>query len=360
MNNDILCLDIPNHFSNPEISGNPEIFNYNNDELSNNNQKNALQQKLNLFSNNYHLDNSFIDIKNESNTELDKDEDEEKEIKLNIDVHKNNNNINNNYFCHIYNNINNNIDNNNIINNNINNNICNCSCNCLKCSQYIPFNEHHFKIPYEDYCLNALFNYENNLVNYNENGKYINFFNKNNQTFLFKNNNNKIEPNSNIFLNINLDIDNNNINNKDKDNKNSKEENDKKHLIYQENNFNNNSMIINNKININLSAKRILKKRKKENKINQIIQYGHPKKINYKTMKQKLNIHKKLDLECRNDTILLIYSVSKLKKILKKLILKENISDKIYYQRIINIYKNSILSLQHREYAQDITGYKLI
>ena len=74
-------------------------------------------------------------------------------------------------------------------------------------------------------------------------------------------------------------------------------------------------------------------------------------------MKQKLNMHKKLDLECRNDTIHLIYSISKLKNILKNVLSKENVNVKI---RIQNIYKNSIFYLQHREYAQDITGYNLI
>ena len=355
MNKDIFCLDIPNHLCNPEISGNPEIFNDNNDDFSNNNQKNFQHQKLNLFSTDSRLDESF-NIKNESITDSDKDEyEEEKErekaLKLNIDIHNNNNNINNNLFY----NINNNIDNNFIVNNN---NVCNCSCNCLKCSQNILFNDQLFKMPYEDYFLNASLNYENSLSNLNENGKNINLLNKNNQNFLF-NNNNKNETNNNIFFNINLDFDNKDINNKDIDGLNNKEEKDNNHIICKENNCNN-SMIINNKININLSAKRIIKKRKKENKINQVILYGHPQKITYKTMKQKLNIHKKLDLECRNDTILLIYGVAKLKKIVKKILLKKNIRDKIYFQRIQNLYKNSIQSLQHREYAQDITGYKLI
>lgn len=354
MNKDIFCLDIPNHLCNPEISGNPEIFNDNNDDLSDNNQKNFHQQKLNLFSTDSRLDDSF-NIKNESITDSDKDEyeeEKEKSLKLKIDIHNKNNNINNNYFY----NINNNIDNNFIINSN---NVCNCSCNCLKCSQNILFNDQLFKMPYEDYFLNASLNYENSLFNLNENGKNINFFNKNNQTSSFNNNNNKNETNNNIFFNINLDFDNKDINKKDVDGSNNKEEKDNNHIKCKENNCNN-SMIINNKININLSAKRIIKRRKKENKINQVILYGHPQKITYKTMKQKLNIHKKLDLECRNDTILLIYSVANLKKIVKKMLLKENIRDKIYFQRIQNIYKNSIQSLQHREYAQDITGYKLI
>ena len=356
MSRDIFCFDISNHLCNTEISGNTEIFNDNIDDLSDNNQKNLEKQKLNLFSTNYHLDNSFINIKNESVTDSDKEE-EEKE--LNIDI-INNNNINNNFFYGIYNNINNNIDNNFIINSNSNKNVCNCCCSCLKCSQNIPFNEKQFKIPYEDLFLNSSLNYDNNLLNLNENGKYINYFNKNNQTFLLSNNNNnKIETNNNIFLNINLDLDKNNINNKDIDNTNNVEERNNNHIIIKEKNYNS-SMIINNKININLSSKRIIKRRKKENKINQIILYGHPNRIIYKTMKQKLNIHKKLDLECRKDTILLIYSIAKLKKIFKKILSKKNITDKIYFQRIQNIYKNSILSLQHREYAQDITGYKLI
>ena len=285
------------------------------DDFSDNNQKNFQQQKLNLFSTDSRLDDSF-NIKNESITDSDKDEyeeEKEKALKLNIDIHYNNNNI---------------------------------------------INDDLFKIPYEDYFLNASLNYENSLFNLNEKGKNLNFFNKNIPTSILNINNNKNETSNNIFFNINLDFDNKDINKKDIDDSNNKEEKDSNHIICKENNCNN-SMIIDNKININLSAKRIIKRRKRENKINQVILYGHPKKITYKTMKQKLNIHKKLDFECRNDTILLIYSVAKLKKIVKKILLKKNI-DKIYFQRIQNIYKNSIQSLQHREYAQDITGYKLI
>ena len=353
MNQDIFCLDIPNQFSNITISDNNELFNENNYDLSLN-QKNQFSENIKDFSFNSIFGSSTNNIKNGARTESDK----EKEIKLNIDIHNINNDINNNYCC-INNNITNNFDNNNFItNNNFNNNICNCSF--CKSSQYISFNDSINKIPNEENFLNTTYNYENNIFNFDEinNNKNLNLNNKDNKNdFLFNDNNNKINTtNNNINNNSDYEINLNNSN-KDIDKENDKESNEKNNNICRDTNLNNNM----SKIIINLSSKRKLKKiRRKDNKVNAIIQYGHPKKINYKTMKQKLNIHKKLDLECRTDTLLFIYSISNLKKIITKIISKKNIKDKIYFNRIQNIYKNSILSLQHREYAQDITGFKLL
>ena len=192
---------------------------------------------------------------------------------------------------------------------------------------------------------NFLFNYENNFFNFKINNNK-NVINKNNKSnILLNNNKNKND------LNNNIDFD-NSINNKEIENKNNKDE-DKKNNNYKSEK----SLFVKNII--NLIGKRKTKKIKKRItfKENQIIKYGHPKAIIYKTMKQKLNMHKKLDLECRNDTIQLIYSISKLKNILKNVLLKENVNAKI---RIQNIYRNSIFYLQHREYAQDITGFNLI
>ena len=353
MNQDIFCLDIPNQFSNITISDNNELFNENNYDLSLN-QKNQFSENIKDFSFNSIFGSSTNNIKNGSRTESDK----EKEIKLNIDIHNINNDINKNYCC-INNNITNNFDSNNFItNNNFNNNICNCSL--CKSSQYISFNDSINKIPNEENFLNTTYNHENNIFNFDEinNNINLNLNNKDNKNdFLFNDNNNKINTTNNK---INIDSDyeiNLNNSNKDIDKENDQERNEKNNNICIDSNLNNNM----SKIVINLSSKRKLKKiRRKENKVNTIIQYGHPKKINYKTMKQKLNIHKKLDLECRTDTLLFIYSISNLKKIITKIFSKKNIKDKIYFNRIQNIYKNSILSLQHREYAQDITGFKLL
>ena len=77
-------------------------------------------------------------------------------------------------------------------------------------------------------------------------------------------------------------------------------------------------------------------------------------------MKQKLNLHKKLDPECRNDTILIIYTLSKLKKIIKSLETSNKIKNKANIERMKTLYKNIIIKLQHKEYAQNIIGYNLI
>ena len=353
MNQDKFFLDIPNQFSNITMSESNELFNENNLDLPIN-QNNQFSQEINFFS----INNSdFINFPNRLKNEYKAESDKEKEIKFNIDTNNINNNINNSSVC-----INNNItkildDNNFIINSNLSNSVCNCSC--CKYSQNTSFKDNNNKIHYEENFLNSSYNNDNHLFNIDESKNYINLFNKNNKTnFLFDNNNNKNDKAKN-YINIDLKNENNtNNSNKDIDKVKDKEIKEKNNNVNKDTNLNNDNIP---KIIINLSAKRKLKKiRRKENKVNVTIEYGHPKKIYYKTMKQKLNIHKKLDLECRTDTFLFIYSISNLKKILAKIISKKKIKDKIYFNRIQNIYKNSILSLQHREYAQDITGYKLL
>ena len=367
MNQDIFCFDIPNQNLDISSTFNSEIFNDKNIELSNN-QKNEFSQKINMFSlNNYYFGNYLNNIKNEDKTESNKEKGKDNKIKLNFDIYNNNNNIYNNYFCQINNNINNNFDYISTIKDNFNNNnISNCNyLNGIQ-SQFLPFNENIKKLPNEDYFLNTSLINDNNQLNFNENNGYLNFINTNNMINFIYDNNYNIDINQFFEQNNNSDSESDNdlnINKKKLDNLIYKEEKVKNgNNNYNDTNLNNNlrkGTFANNNVIINLGVKRKIK-RKKEKKINQIIQYGHPKRINYKTMKQKLNIHKKLDLECRNDSILLIYSISKLKNILKKIISQQNIKDKIYFKRIQNIYRNSILSLQYKEYAQEITGFKLI
>ena len=351
MKQDIFCLDIPNQIPNITMSDNNELFDENIYNLSINQNK-QFSPKTDFFSiNNSNFINSQGDLKSKYKTESDK----EKDIKLNFDIHNINNNINN--YCCFNSNINELFDNTNFIRkSNLSNNICNCTF--CKNSQCISFNDSINEIPYEENFSKTAYNYENNIFNSDESNKYVNIFNENNKTnSLSNNNNNKIEISKN-YININSDSENNIINL----NKNI----DKINYIERKEKSNNESIgsdLSNNmsKAIINLGSKRKIKKiRRKENKVNPIIEYGHPIKIKYKTMKQKLNIHKKLDLECRTDSLIFIYSISNLKKILTKILSKKNIKDKIYFHRIQNLYKNSILSLQHREYAQDITGYKLI
>ena len=344
MNPDIFCLDIPNQISNDNFQVNSDLFIENNYEFSNNakihsNSKNNCP----LNSNNF-IPNFLSNTKNDGETNSEKEN--EKNIKLNFDICNNsNNNLNNNYIC------------------NINNNIYNFNCNCLKCRENISYNDNCSKILFEDYFLNFPLNYENNQLNNNENKNYINLTNKNDGTNFSSNNKNyKIDINQNYFFINNSEFDNDLFLNKEIDNKLFHLENEKNYKSYLDYSFSNDKPKTKTKVNnniykINLGIKRKIGKRQKDK---EIIQFGHPIKINYKTMKQKLNIHKKLDFECRKDTFLLMHNISKLKQIIKKLISKKNIKDKIYFQRINNIYINSILSLQHREYAQDITGYKLI
>jgi hypothetical protein len=359
MNQDLFYFDISNQNSNEQHLGNSDIFNDINYDILNN-LKHQSSQYFNPFSfNNSQPSNCLNKFKNEGETELD----EEKDIK-NIKINNINTNIiNNNYFYQI-----NNIDNNNyIINNTVNNN--KCICQCLKYNQLFPvnFNENYNKIlQYEDHFFNSSVNIESNAIRFNkDNSNYLNFnyididedSKSNNISFSLSNNinnndDNKDEINTDNFYNIELKS--NKIINNNSGNENGKIDlnNNKKALKRK-----NNSKTKNKNL---LGMKRKEKKRKKENKNQQIIQYGHPQKMIYKTIKQKLNIHKKLDPECRKDTFLLIYTISKVKNIIKDEELKGNIKDKINLQRIKDLYKNSILSLEHREYAQDITGFKLI
>ena len=320
MNQDVFCFDIHNQLSSELFFENSEIFKDNNYyDLLNNIKSQSSQINFCSF-NNFYFSNSIINIRNEK-TEIDKEKEKQTDIKLIF----NSNNINTN-----------------IINNNTYN-----SNNIIEKNQELnntPLNKNNNKRLYDDFLLN----YENNSFNFkvNNNMKLINENNKTN--ILFNNNKNKNEPS------INIDFD-NNINKKELENKIIDEE-------AKNNNYNNDefSLVkqnIKNFINFIGKRKRRINKKRKSIIENQIIKYGHPKALIYKTMKQKLNIHKKLDLECRNDTILLIYSISKLKNILKNVLSKKNVNDK---NRIQNLYRNSILYLQHREYAQDITGYNLI
>ncbi len=371
MNQDLFYFDISNHSSNDPHLSTSEIFNDINYDILNNLNYQSPSQYFNPFSfNNIQSFNSLNKFKNENEMELD----EEKEIKeIKINNINNNTIINNNYFCQI-----NNIDNNNyIINNNINSNKCKCQCHCLKYNQLLPVNSNDNNynqiLKYEDYFLNnPSFNYENNIANYNkDNSNYLNVnyidihensksnnisFNLSNNIKNNNDNNNKDELETNNLNNlINIDLSPNNAINKsdnEKLNENLNNNDNKKTLKRNSTKKTSNKNFI--------GVKRKDKKRKKENKIEQIIKYGHPQKNIYKTIKQKLNIHKKLDPECRKDTFLLIYTISKIKNMIKDVESKGNIKDKINFTRIKDLYIKSILSLEHREYAQGITGFKLI
>lgn len=332
MNTDIFCPSWTNQISIDHFQVSSETFIENNEFSSD--ERSYLHDTNNSPLNSYNFPNSLNTIENGLKACVDIDN--EKDIKLNIDTkNSNNNTLNSAYPTNIKNNI--------------------ADCNLLKDQQNITYNDN--KLLFEDCLFNFTLNYENNLLNKDDNYNYINLFNENigpNNLLSIKKS--QIDTSNNCLPINNSDSDNDLFINTEIDNILSLLEDEK----ILDKNFSSDESItkINNNIsNINLGKKRILGKRKKEN---EIIQFGHPKKINYKTIKQKLNIHKKLDLECRNDTFLLMHNISKLKKIIKKKITKNKIKDEMNLYLIENIFKNSILSLHHREYAQDIIGFKFL
>ena len=357
MNQDFFQSDMLNKYSNESFSVDSDIFNdINYDSL--NNLKNYSSQNIVSQNNFYHLGSSIINFKNENESKIESDKEIEKDSSISNDF---DNNMNNNQ-C-FYNNYILNINNNFIINNYSNNNNNCCNCNNNKYSQYIPFNDK--SLSYEDIFVNTSINFENSL--FNNNSIFITKINNNNKSIninnkeIKKNNNdkdNKTKLNNNEKLNKHKNEQKINVNIEEEElpiNENINEKKDNKviNLAKKEN-----SNICNPKINLNI--KRKIKKKKNENKTNNVIQYGHPKKRFFKTMKQKLNLHKKLDPECRNDTILIIYTLSKLKNIIKSLETSNKIKNKNSFERMKTLYKNYIINLQHKEYAQNIIGYNLI
>ena len=87
--------------------------------------------------------------------------------------------------------------------------------------------------------------------------------------------------------------------------------------------------------------------------------YGHPNRVKYKTIKQKLNIHKKIDKECREDTFLLLHSLKRLKLLLEKIKKNGKIKNRKNVKKLKIFFNKSILSLDHKLYAQDILGKKI-
>ena len=359
MNQDFFQSDMINKYSNEFISVNSDIFNDVNYDYSLNNLKNNSSQNI-ASQNFYHLGSSIINFKNEHESKIESDKEIEKESSISNNFDNNNNNnqcCNNNYFLNINNSF--------IINNHSNCNNNSCNCNNFKYSQYIPFND--ISLSEEDILLSASINSENSI--FNNNNIYITKINNNKPIII---NNKEIKKNDNdkenkLQLNVNEEL------NKNK-NKNKKEQkisdSIEEELSINENiNEKNKNIVIdevekkndnnyNTKINLNIKKK--IKKKKNENQNKIDIQYGHPKRRIFKTMKQKLNLHKKLDPECRNDTILIIYTISKLKNIIKSLEANNKIKNKASFERIKNLYKSYIIYLQHKEYAQNIIGYNLI
>ena len=76
----------------------------------------------------------------------------------------------------------------------------------------------------------------------------------------------------------------------------------------------------------------------------------------FRTLKLKLNRHDLSDINCKQDTITLLYMVSKVKKLLKR----EKRKNSTRINRLQKLYKKCIYSLPHKDYAINIAGNHLI
>jgi len=76
----------------------------------------------------------------------------------------------------------------------------------------------------------------------------------------------------------------------------------------------------------------------------------------FRTMKLKLNRHDLSESNCKKDTIILLYMINDVKKLLKL----EKRKNNARINRLKKIYKKCILNLAHRDYAINIAGNNLI
>lgn len=76
----------------------------------------------------------------------------------------------------------------------------------------------------------------------------------------------------------------------------------------------------------------------------------------FRTLKLKLNRHDFSDINCKKDTITLLYMVSNVKKLLKR----EKRKNSTRINRLQKLYKKCIYSLPHKDYAINIAGNHLI
>ena len=76
----------------------------------------------------------------------------------------------------------------------------------------------------------------------------------------------------------------------------------------------------------------------------------------FRTMKLKLNRHDLSECNCKKDTIILLYMINDVKKLLRL----EKRKNNTRINRLKKIYKKCILNLAHRDYAINIAGNNLI
>ena len=76
----------------------------------------------------------------------------------------------------------------------------------------------------------------------------------------------------------------------------------------------------------------------------------------FRTLKLKLNRHDLSDINCKKDTITLLYMVNNVKKLLKR----EKRKNSTRINRLQKLYEKCIYSLPHKDYAINIAGNHLI
>ena len=76
----------------------------------------------------------------------------------------------------------------------------------------------------------------------------------------------------------------------------------------------------------------------------------------FRTLQLKLNRHDLSDINCKKDTITLLYMVNNVKKLLKR----EKRKNSTRINRLQKLYKKCIYSLPHKDYAINIAGNHLI
>jgi hypothetical protein len=174
------------------------------------------------------------------------------------------------------------------------------------------------------------FQSKENIYNFTNESFSVNYLNNNNKNTqsLFQDNNIELEENTNYYnlMNFNNSIlDNQNNNNI--------------------NNFNNDDL--NEKISKNIEDYNY-------NFIFKECEHNNCEQT-FKTLKQKLNHHKKMEPFCRCDTINLIKCIKELKKIILNLKNKNCINS---FPQLIRKYEKIVSNIPHKEYSQLLCGLK--
>ena len=209
--------------------------------------------------------------------------------------------------------------------------------------------------------------FENNNIENNNNNDDINFDNNNNNEF----ENNNIENNkkvlgiktakNKIIINSEKNEDKNEIKEKFMKKLNFLDEESQKNDNKKKNNSKHKSAPIKlisdkNKFNAILFETHLLKFQNEDNFKDKKYKCNHPGcDLTYKTKKQLISHHSKMDIECQRDTILCLKLIAYAKKIILNKI-KKNILKKDNLKFIIEKYENVIKNIGLKEYAQMICG----